>query len=446
MLVYVTVVHLLFCFAACSPKLESVTKGATVQKGKNLKIAQGEDFALLIGISNYLHWSDLSNPLLEVEAIGNELREAYDFTVQTLQNPTKKNILMTLRQRYVSHRFHPDDQLLILFSGHGVFDHLSKTGYLVAKDSLIESEDPTFETYLAYPLLLNLIANIPCNHILLIADACYAGTLDEQIALAKGKEIYSDVLPNEFINRKKKFKTRLYLTSGGKERVDDGIPGGFSPFARRLLEGLRSYGGHDGILTFEELFSVYMDKISPNQPLFGQFRDNEPGSSFLFIADPKAKNYTHDEIVKNMVPASKGKPEQYRSVGVKDSQPNSPPFSDTDFDGVFDIKDKCPGTPKGTNVDESGCWIIGSIYDNKKKGQIYQDGFEKGLKNWQIDDYSGYNDLMKWHISSRESYSGQYSLSLGQEDTDKKNGSSLHRVGNLQYVTDHVNMSILCKI
>ncbi|MFW6099550.1 MAG: OmpA family protein, partial [Thermodesulfobacteriota bacterium] len=31
---------------------------------------------------------------------------------------------------------------------------------------------------------------------------------------------------------------------------------------------------------------------------------------------------------------------------------------DTDEDGVFDYKDKCPNTPKGARVDMEGCWVI----------------------------------------------------------------------------------------
>ena len=56
-----------------------------------------------------------------------------------------------------------------------------------------------------------------------------------------------------FIERKKKYKTRLYLTSGGKEYVPDGRPGHHSPFARKFLEALRNYGGNDGILTVNEI-------------------------------------------------------------------------------------------------------------------------------------------------------------------------------------------------
>jgi hypothetical protein len=75
--------------------------------------------------------------------------------------------------------------------------------------------------------------------------------------------------------------TRKYLTSGSKEYVPDGRPGEHSPFARKLLDALRNYGGDDKILTLEEI-STYVEKVSP-QPRLGEFGINEPGSDFLFM-------------------------------------------------------------------------------------------------------------------------------------------------------------------
>ena len=45
----------------------------------------------------------------------------------------------------------------------------------------------------------------------------------------------------------------------------------------------------------------------------------------------------------------------------------APAPKDTDGDGVFDDKDKCPGTPKGAPVDADGCWILkGLLFDTDK--------------------------------------------------------------------------------
>ena len=93
--------------------------------------------------------------------------------------------------------------------------------------------------------------------------------------------MYTEVTNEEFIQRKQKYKTRLYLTSGGKEYVPDGRPGHHSPFARKFLESLRNYGGNDRILTMNEIIQ-YIERVEP-QPRFGEFGDNEPGSDFLLL-------------------------------------------------------------------------------------------------------------------------------------------------------------------
>ena len=54
------------------------------------------------------------------------------------------------------------------------------------------------------------------------------------------------------------------------------------PFAAKILEALRNYGGNDKIITLPELM-VYLEKINP-EPRTGSFGDDEPGSDFVFVA------------------------------------------------------------------------------------------------------------------------------------------------------------------
>ena len=61
-----------------------------------------------------------------------------------------------------------------------------------------------------------------------------------------------------------------------------GVPGEHTPFVRRFLEALRTYGGDDGVLTLSEVFT-YLERVDP-EPRAGEFDRNEPGSDFLFIA------------------------------------------------------------------------------------------------------------------------------------------------------------------
>ena len=64
--------------------------------------------------------------------------------------------------------------------------------------------------------------------------------------------------------------------------MPDGRPGMHSPFASKFLEGLRSYGGRDDVITLPELYN-WLEKLTP-EPRVGSFGTNEPGSDFIFVS------------------------------------------------------------------------------------------------------------------------------------------------------------------
>jgi uncharacterized caspase-like protein len=238
----------------------------------------GKDYALIIGVSDYVYWKTLPNPVLDAEAVEKELREVYGFETQLLKDPTKQDIVNALRKYRHEINYTDDDQLFIFFAGHGYFNEDYKEGYLIVKDSL--KQDEIGDSYFAHSILRKIVDNIPCKHIFLMIDSCYSGTIDEAIA-RRGEEPYAEATNLEFIRRKMQYKTRQVLTSGGKEYVYDGRPGQHSPFARKVLEALRSAGGKDGILTINGILS-YVERVIP-EPRKGEFGTNEPGSDFLFI-------------------------------------------------------------------------------------------------------------------------------------------------------------------
>ncbi len=241
------------------------------------------DHALLFATNDYSEWSDLVNPVDDVKAIAKELEENYGFKVEVVLNPTTSDILNKIRE-YSLKKYFDYDQLFVFFPGHGQFDEVFTEGYLVGKNSKLN--DPSKESYISFSNLRTVLGNIPCSHIFLSMDVCYGGTFDQSIARGSDRggadDMYGEVNTSEFLGRKLQFKTRKYLTSGGKEYVPDGRPGEHSPFARKLLEALRTYGGRDKILTLNEIVAI-LEKITP-EPRFGEFSGNDPGSDFLFLA------------------------------------------------------------------------------------------------------------------------------------------------------------------
>ncbi|HUU27998.1 MAG TPA: caspase family protein [archaeon] len=234
-------------------------------------------YALLIGIDDYQYWPDLRFPVSEVQELGRDLERSYGFQVETLVNPDKATLL-TIVRGYRDKTFSRNDELMIVLSGHGYFDEDSKTGYFMPRDGKLPKDDPIMNTYINYPELNNILNNLPCEHILVVIDACFAGTFNEVLAMRGEEEASAELPREEFILRKLEFKSRMLLSSGGKVKVPER-----SRFMYRFLEGLRNYGGRDRILTVEELKSTYMDRIDPT-PFLMWFGENHPGSSFLFIA------------------------------------------------------------------------------------------------------------------------------------------------------------------
>lgn len=237
------------------------------------------DYALLFATDQYDNWSDLVNPVFDSRTIADELRKTYGFKVEMLENPSQVEIFKKLRE-YAEKKYEPLDQLFIFFAGHGSYDQTFGEGYVVTKESLLNDEAKV--SFVSHNRLRSNINNIPCEHIFLAMDVCFGGTFDQALASSRGAdEVYKEQSQVEFLTRKLTYKTRRFLTSGGKTYVSDGIPGMHSPFAKGFLEGLRSNGGRDHILTLPELIT-YVEKLK-TPPRFGEFGDNAPGSDFLFV-------------------------------------------------------------------------------------------------------------------------------------------------------------------
>ncbi len=245
---------------------------------ENPEIRLGNDYALIIATNEYNELNNLRNPIFDSRAIAEELRSNFNYQVETVFDPTIDEIYSVLKE-YAKRTYSDDDQLFIFFAGHGEFDNYFKEGYICAKDTRAKDEGRT--SYISHSNLRTIINNIPAQHIFLAMDVCFGGTFDPSIASRGVASEYAEVQREVFIKRKMQYKTRLYLTSGGKTYVPDGRPGYHSPFARRFLEALRSLGGEDGILTYREILGT-IEKVTP-EPRFGEFGDNEPGSDFLFI-------------------------------------------------------------------------------------------------------------------------------------------------------------------
>jgi sulfatase modifying factor 1 len=256
---------------------------------------QGKDFALFFAVENYSHWPILYNPIDDAEEIAQDLKDLYGFETEVVKNPSRNQIYDKL-DTYQRKAYAKDAQLLIFFSGHGDFIEGKGEGFFIPRDGKLQ--DRYQDTYLPHARLQRIIDNIPCPHILLAIDACYSGTFDEQVA-ARYKDKSGWGRPNDneeaerkrFIENSLRYRSRLFLTSGGKERTPDP-----SAFAEAFKTALRAFGGQDRILEYAELYYQYLQKATP-MPRFGEFGANETGSNFLFVlqGDQKASTANKED-------------------------------------------------------------------------------------------------------------------------------------------------------
>lgn len=249
---------------------------------------EGKDYALFFAVDNYQDegWTDLRNPVRDAQAIANELEENFQFETTVYKNSTKEeiyDILFSWQQRF----FPEDGQVFIFFSGHGTFKEAFKEGYFVPADG--KANDPYNDSYIELSRIGRIITGFSCNHILLGIDACYSGTIDQEIAF-RGRlgqrpgESKTDQR-QQFINRQLRNKSRLLITSGGKERTPDGKD--HSPFSQSILDALQNtYTMGDGLLTFQDLLGQ-LEHVSP-VPHYGELPGHKNGS-FVFISGEMAK-------------------------------------------------------------------------------------------------------------------------------------------------------------
>ena len=262
--------------ACVAPHLHAQVGRAKAEAWRNRK-----DYALLFATNEYTTWPRLINPVPDANAIATELQNGYGFATEVVGNPTREEIVAKLRQ-YSQKTLGDGDQLLIFFAGHGYYDDVFRQGYIVARDSRLDDE--TRGSYESYDDLRSIINAMRSKHILLVMDACYSGTFDRRVGEAgsRGAADYADLQLPELLANKIRLSTRKYITSGGKDYVPDGAPGHHSPFVAHLLEALRSYGGRQGFLTFNQILAS-VEQTKPT-PYWGEFGDNEPGSDFFFVS------------------------------------------------------------------------------------------------------------------------------------------------------------------
>lgn len=284
----VTLVLLVALATPWPSRAEAPSSGRLMAKSTKPSIRR---LALVVGTQHYARaadWHELPNARNDADALASELSRRYGYEVTRLSDPDAasfKRALVTLASAAG-----PDDDVLVFVAGHGWFDSEDKAGYLVFADGEAGCGRG------CYPLdnIKRALFDSRARHILVMLDACYAGTFDIRVAIGGATERGALGVDPASLRRIRddyaQYPSRLVLASIGKEQTSDGARGAHSPFMARVLDTL-SRPGPSGLVSLDQLWSA-LQVTAPDQPLrvgrpapFEAARPHHPNGTFLFIAE-----------------------------------------------------------------------------------------------------------------------------------------------------------------
>lgn len=232
---------------------------------------EGKYYALIIANNTYKIESGMMNlmrPILDATAFKEVLTSKYTFdwnNVQTLYDRTKLDVEVTLEE--LQKKILPDDNLLIFYAGHGIMDKETDIGYWLLSDATRSRV-----TWLSNSAITDFIKSCKARHILLIADACYAGSIYSSRGMLDG----ASTAIRDLI----KSKSRKAITSGGTTEVSDE-----SKFARILVEQLKN--NSEQYLRSLELYNLLQKPVLANSmtaPRWGSINNvGDDNGDFVFI-------------------------------------------------------------------------------------------------------------------------------------------------------------------
>ncbi len=232
---------------------------------------KGAYYALLIGVDEYSDPAiqNLDNPIRDASALYEILVSKYTFlqeNMKLLKNARMEDIIRALDE--LSNKITPDDNLLIFYAGHGWWDERANIGYWLPSDARQVSKAAWFRN----STLCDYLKEINSKHTLLIADACFGGSI------FKTRTAFLDA--SKAINMLYELPSRKAMTSGTLTKVPDR-----SSFVKYLLERLSE--NTEKYITSEQLFTSFRMAVINNSdviPQYGEIYDvGDQGGDFIFI-------------------------------------------------------------------------------------------------------------------------------------------------------------------
>jgi len=228
-------------------------------------------YGLIIGIDTYrdMEIPDLDNPVKDAEKFYKTLLDHYTFdrqNIRFLKNATRADIISSLDE--LAQAVSPEDNLLIFYAGHGWWDENANNGYWLPSDAHRNVKT----NWLFNSTLVDYLKEINSRHTLLIADACFGGSI------FKTRSAFGS--PDKAYEKLYELPSRKAMTSGTLTEVPDR-----SSFTRFLIQRLTE--NNETYLSSEELFSSFRLAVINNSdaiPQYGEIENvGDQGGDFIFL-------------------------------------------------------------------------------------------------------------------------------------------------------------------
>lgn len=244
-------------------EVETILAGPLRESGRN--------YAVVIGISKYRDplMPDLFYPIFDARKVADVITGSYTFeknNVLLLENPTKGRIINSLDS--LEALITPSDNMLIFYAGHGNWDEKNSIGYWLPSDAAAR----TLDNWLMNSIITKFVSESKARHTLVIADACFGGSIFRTRALRPEEEKSMAELYMK--------TSRKAMTSGDLTEVpDESIF--VKTFVQKLTDNRESY------LTTENLFFSIKPSIVNQADLIPQFgtikNSGDQGGDFIFF-------------------------------------------------------------------------------------------------------------------------------------------------------------------
>lgn len=266
---------------------EELGKGLGKSSYASNKLPNGRKIFIGFGVQDYPEasgWTKLNNPIKDIGAIAELLREEYSFETTcytTKDKTTGEGIISIINDIKVD----IDDSVILYFSGHGQkIERAKAKSYFAPSDGVAHKE----RTMIAETDLIDdYISQINCAHVTVFLDYCYAkGDTPNQTDNSHVEDEGEN--GEDFLKKLFSKKSRCIISSGYDEVVSDGRRGGHSPFAAALLDCLEKYED----LRLFSLFNYMEGRVfnESNQMInIDTFKDHGKGQ-FVFFSNKERPN------------------------------------------------------------------------------------------------------------------------------------------------------------